>query len=151
MSRVYTLSTSVSRFHVVCILLSMAPSAYGKPECCLFQGVTCVYSMFPVSCTLYIVCSAHCNLTMYQWCHACLWQTLVPSCVNTCPHLNNQSFNLSVKSCLFAVSWAPGAPYGTRSTKTVAQCMNRYHDTVVTPWIRSLLFQLTSGLSSLLC
>ena len=25
---------------------------------------------------------------MYQWCHACLWKTLTPSCVNTCPHLN---------------------------------------------------------------
>ena len=56
----------------------------------------------------------------------------------------NQNFNLSAKSCLFAVLCAPGALYGSRSTYKVAQCTWTFTMiTVVTPWIRSLLFQLT--------
>ena len=45
----------------------------------------------------------------------------------------NQNSNLSAKSCLLAVSWAPRGLYGNRSTYKVAQCTNIYHNNCCHP------------------
>ena len=72
---------------------------------------------------------------MYHWCCACLWQTLVISCTNAYPHVNKPEFEPLTKSCLFAETLAVRVPCETHFAKTVAQCMNRYHKTIVTLWI----------------
>ena len=113
-------------------------------ESTLFQGVTvksclsvtsesvpCVYTLAPK----YPCCmSSHCYSIMYQWCRACLLQTLVPTCINACPHLNKPEFQ-PLSQVLFActVPWALGALYGSRSTYKVAQCTNIHHNNCCHP------------------
>ena len=48
-----------------------------------------------VFCNLRECQCACCIFNMYQWCRACLWQTLTTSCVNTCPHLNKTRVSAS--------------------------------------------------------
>ena len=108
-----------------------------------FQGVFHVSITVLVCLCSSIVCPACCNLTMYHWCHACLWQILVPSCVKTCPHLNKPEFQplnqiLFVQCpCLLEPLIEPDQPKQWPSAQ-IDTMIN-----VVTPWMRSLLLELT--------
>ena len=102
-----TLSSSVGLTHPMYIV---------NVNACSFQGVACSLQLVPVPVYLYmciglIVCLHACyNLIMYHWCCTCLWQTLVPSCVNTCTHLNKPEFQ-PLSQILFVCgtlgSWSP--------------------------------------------
>ena len=81
---------------------------------------------------------------MYQWCCVCLWQTMVPICINACPHLNKPEFQ-PLSQVLFACnalgSWSPLWKQINLQSSPVHKQFTMI--TVVTPWIRSPLLQLT--------
>ena len=57
----------------------------------------------------------------------------------------NQNFNLSAKSCLFVMLWAPGALHGSRSAYKVAQCTNIHHDNCCHPLDKKSPFPVNHG------
>ena len=73
--------------------------------------------------------SIYCYSIMYQWCHICLWQALVPTCINACPHLNKPEFQ-PLSQVLFVSgalgSWSP-------LWKQINLCMNIHHDNCCHP------------------
>ena len=72
--------------------------------------------------------SSYCYSNMYHWCCTCLWQTLVATCMNACPHVNKPELQLLSYILFVAVPWAPGALHRPRSTYKVVQCTNIHHD-----------------------
>ena len=109
-------------YHCTCEIVSylliypiIAP--FCKPDVnCLFQGVTCICKLFV---HMYGGCATLCTIASMcvwlllihdVWMVSNLWQTLVPTCMNACPHLNKPEFQ-PLSQVLFVCgalgSWSP--------------------------------------------
>ena len=65
---------------------------------------------------------------------ACLWQTLVPTCMNGCPHINKPELQLLSYVLFVVVPWALGGFHiQPRSTYKVVQCTSIHHDNCCHP------------------
>ena len=76
---------------------------------------------------------SYCCSVMHQWCCACLWQTLVPTSINACPHLNKPEFQPLSQILFVCSALGSWSPLWKQITYKVAQCMNIHHDNCCHP------------------